>query len=250
MIKNILLGVILISYPFFIQAKSCFTINDISVRLDDNSTSDGDFSKFKIYHNDKVLFFYEALEVDHNINNVEYSDLDFDGEKEIILRVDNDPSHDVEYAVLKLKCDKLEMHPLFPEVKSYELLDNKKIKVYYKDGYSIKEKIYCFQSIGYLCEEKYIIRNNYELRKLYSSNGKVSSVGIYYNQNEILPNIREKSYLYYDLNKRSNMYLVKGDKVNILDEKSSLDGQSWYFINYKGKKKINMWIKADSVDLN
>ena len=29
-------------------------------------------SKFKIYHNDKVLFFYEALEVDHNINNVEY----------------------------------------------------------------------------------------------------------------------------------------------------------------------------------
>jgi len=43
---------------------------------------------------------------------------------------------------LKLKCDKLEMHPLFPEVKSYEFLDNKKIKIYYKDGYSIKEKIY------------------------------------------------------------------------------------------------------------
>ena len=166
-----------------------------------------------------------------NLNN--------DGEKEIILRVDNVPSHDVEYAVLKLKCDKLEMHPLFPEVKSYELLDNKKIKIYYKDGYSIKEKIYCFQSIGYLCEEKYIIRNNYELKKLYSSNGKVSSVGIYYNQNKILPSIREKSYLYYDLNKRSNMYLVKGDKVNILDEKSSLDGQSWYFINYKGNKYVD-----------
>lgn len=243
MIKNILLGIILISYPFFIQAKSCFTINDISVRLDDNSTSDGDFSKFKIYHNDKVLFFYEALEVDHNINNVEYSDLDFDGEKEIILRVDNDPSHDVEYAVLKLKCDKLEMHPLFPEVKSYELLDNKKIKVYYKDGYSIKEKIYCFQSIGYLCEEKYIIRNNYELRKLYSSNGKVSSVGIYYNQNEILPSIREKSYLYYDLNKRSNMYLVKGDKVNILDEKVLLMDRVSILLITKEKKKSTCGLK-------
>ena len=243
MIKNILLGVILISYPFFIQAKSCFTIYDISVRLDDNSTSDGDFSKFKIYHNDKVLFFYEALEVDHNINNVEYSDLDFDGEKEIILRVDNDPSHDVEYAVLKLKCDKLEMHPLFPEVKSYELLDNKKIKVYYKDGYSIKEKIYCFQSIGYLCEEKYIIRNNYELRKLYSSNGKVSSVGIYYNQNEILPSIREKSYLYYDLNKRSNMYLVKGDKVNILDEKVLLMDRVSILLITKEKKKSTCGLK-------
>ena len=243
MIKNILLGVILISYPFFIQAKSCFTINDISVRLDDNSTSDGDFSKFKIYHNDKVLFFYEALEVDHNINNVEYSDLDFDGEKEIILRVDNDPSHDVEYAVLKLKCDKLEMHPLFPEVKSYELLDNKKIKIYYKDGYSIKEKIYCFQSTGYLCEEKYIIRNNYELRKLYSSNGKVSSVGIYYNQNEILPSIREKSYLYYDLNKRSNMYLVKGDKVNILDEKVLLMDRVSILLITKEKKKSTCGLK-------
>ena len=243
MIKNILLGVILISYPFFIQAKSCFTINDISVRLDDNSTSDGDFSKFKIYHNDKVLFCYEAREVDHNINNVEYSDLDFDGEKEIILRVDNDPSHDVEYAVLKLKCDKLEMHPLFPEVKSYELLDNKKIKVYYKDGYSIKEKIYCFQSIGYLCEEKYIIRNNYELRKLYSSNGKVSSVGIYYNQNEILPSIREKSYLYYDLNKRSNMYLVKGDKVNILDEKVLLMDRVSILLITKEKKKSTCGLK-------
>ena len=46
------------------------------------------------------------------------------------------------------------------------------------------------------------------------------------------------------------MYLVKGDKVNILDEKSSLDGQSQYFINYTGKKELNMWIKADSVDLN
>ena len=47
MIRNILLGFILLSYPFFIQAKSCFTINDISVRLDDKSTSDGDFSKFE-----------------------------------------------------------------------------------------------------------------------------------------------------------------------------------------------------------
>ncbi len=24
----------------------------------------------------------------------------------------------------------------------------------------------------------------------------------------------------------------------------------WYFITYKEKKEINMWIKADSVDLN
>ena len=58
--KKLLLVILLSFFPFFIQAKSCFTINDISVRLDDKSTSDGDFSKFKIYHNDKVLFFYDS----------------------------------------------------------------------------------------------------------------------------------------------------------------------------------------------
>ena len=86
-------------------------------------------------------------------------------------------------------------------------------------------------------EEKYIIRNNYDFERLYSSNGKVSSVGIYYNQNEILPSIREKSYLYYDLNKRSNMYLVKGDKVNILDEKVLLMDRVSILLITKEKKR-------------
>ncbi|AFI85966.1 hypothetical protein BBH51_06545 [Aggregatibacter actinomycetemcomitans] len=248
--NRLLLSILLISFSLFTQSKDCLSINDISVRLDDNSTVDSDVSKFNIYHNNKVLFSYEALEVDNNVNNVECSDLDFDGKKEIILRVDNEPSHDVEYAVLKLKCDKLEMHTLFPEIKEYERLSDKRTKIYYKNGYSIKEKIYCFQSTGYLCEEKYIIGNNYELRKPYSSNGKVIAADIYYNQKKLTPNIKEKSYLYYDLNKKSNMYLVKGDKVSILDEKTAPNGQSWYFINYKGKKEINMWIEADSVDLN
>ena len=61
MIKNILLGVILISYPFFIQAKSCFTINDISVRLDDNSTSDGDFLNLKFIIMIKYYFSMKLL---------------------------------------------------------------------------------------------------------------------------------------------------------------------------------------------
>ena len=46
------------------------------------------------------------------------------------------------------------------------------------------------------------------------------------------------------------MYLIKGDRISILDEKIDEHGEKWYFINYKGKKEINMWIKADSVDLN
>ena len=56
--KKLLLVILLSFFPFFIQAKSCFTIDDISVCLDNKSTSDGDFPKFKIYHNDKVYFFF------------------------------------------------------------------------------------------------------------------------------------------------------------------------------------------------
>ncbi len=45
------------------------------------------------------------------------------------------------------------------------------------------------------------------------------------------------------------MYLIKGDKVTLLDKKTDDSGQRWYFINYKGKKDLNMWIKAEAVDL-
>ena len=45
------------------------------------------------------------------------------------------------------------------------------------------------------------------------------------------------------------MYLIKGDQIKIIGESMNSNIQ-WYFITYKGKKEINMWIKADSVDLN
>ncbi|OOF58073.1 hypothetical protein BKK56_00025 [Rodentibacter genomosp. 2] len=247
---NKLLSILLISCSFFAQSKTCISIDDISVRLDDKFSVDSDATKFNIYHNNKVLFSYEALEVDNKVNNVEYSDLDFDDKKEIILRVDSDPTHDTEYVVLKLECDKLEIHPLFSEIKGYEILGDKKTKIYYKNGYSIKEKIYCFQLSGYLCEENYTIDNGYEIRKLYSQNGNILDSNIYRDQIKLTPNVKVKSYLYYSLDKKSNMYLVKGDKVSILDEKIDEHGEKWYLINYKGKKEINMWIKADSVDLN
>ncbi|WP_143530878.1 hypothetical protein [Rodentibacter genomosp. 2] len=62
--------------------------------------------------------------------------------------------------------------------------------------------------------------------------------------------VNNKSYLYKHFGSLSKIYLIKGDKVSILDEKIDEHGEKWYFINYKGKKEINMWIKADSVDLN
>ena len=59
-----------------------------------------------------------------------------------------------------------------------------------------------------------------------------------------------KSYLYSSIGIRSDMYLIKGDRVHILEERIDEHGIKWFFINYKGKKEINMWIKADSVVLN
>ena len=68
--------------------------------------------------------------------------------------------------------------------------------------------------------------------------------------NECFYLVLRKSYL-YDLNrKKTSMYLIKGDRVKIIKTAFDSDGTRWYFINYKGKKEINMWIKADSLDLN
>ena len=67
---------------------------------------------------------------------------------------------------------------------------------------------------------------------------------------EDLAKVKYKSILYLSPDEKTNMYLIKGDKVKVLKDKLDDKGRKWYFINYKGKKEINMWIKADSVDLD
>ncbi|WP_150539438.1 hypothetical protein [Actinobacillus vicugnae] len=61
--------------------------------------------------------------------------------------------------------------------------------------------------------------------------------------------VSEKVFLYKIPNQITKIYLVRGNKVTILEEKIDESNQKWYFINYKGKKNINMWIKAEDVDL-
>ncbi|WGE61372.1 hypothetical protein [Actinobacillus equuli] len=61
--------------------------------------------------------------------------------------------------------------------------------------------------------------------------------------------IKNKSYLYHLPNEMTKLYLIKGDMVNVIDKVNISEQQSFYFINYKGKKDINMWIKAEAVDL-
>uniref|UniRef100_UPI0035A0AB70 hypothetical protein n=1 Tax=Glaesserella sp. TaxID=2094731 RepID=UPI0035A0AB70 len=82
-----------------------------------------------------------------------------------------------------------------------------------------------------LKEEKEYIENNIKKEE--------NNIGVIIN----------KSYLYSSIGNKSNMYLVKGDKVKILKKQKDTSSNNWYFINYKGKKDINMWIKAEAVDI-
>ncbi|HBO38778.1 MAG TPA: hypothetical protein DD638_08950 [Pasteurellaceae bacterium] len=62
--------------------------------------------------------------------------------------------------------------------------------------------------------------------------------------------IKDKTYLYKVPNLETNAYLVKNDLINIIDKRIDDNQQRWFFINYKGKKEINMWVKAETVDIN
>ena len=95
---------------------------------------------------------------------------------------------------------------------------------------------------------------NYDFEKINNAIEVLSNTG-YTTQAERMSSynyvkIKEKSYLYSDNLMKSNMYLIKGDKVKLLKDKLDDKGIKWYLINYKGKKEINMWIKPDSIDLN
>mgnify|MGYP000746796247 CR=1 FL=1 len=80
-------------------------------------------------------------------------------------------------------------------------------------------------------------------------------IGDFYDdmKNNTIPHIGEvksKSFLFDENRNKSKMHLIKGDKVLILSSKIDENNQEWYRIFYSGKKDIDMWIKADAVDLN
>ncbi|WP_018652812.1 hypothetical protein [Actinobacillus capsulatus] len=60
--------------------------------------------------------------------------------------------------------------------------------------------------------------------------------------------IKSKTFLFDKNGNKTNMYLVKGDKVLILSKKNG--DKEWYRVFYQGKKDLDMWIEADSVYLN
>jgi SH3-like domain-containing protein len=52
-----------------------------------------------------------------------------------------------------------------------------------------------------------------------------------------------KTYINSLINKSTNMYLKKGDEVEIIEEK-----ENWLHIRYYGKKVVEGWIKKSDVE--
>ena len=77
--------------------------------------------------------------------------------------------------------------------------------------------------------------DNY-LSKNYKNFIKINSL----NEKQILP---DKQPLYKTPPIKTKMYLIKGDKVEILEEKDD-----WLYILYKGKKEIKAWILKSAVE--
>ncbi|WP_018652991.1 hypothetical protein [Actinobacillus capsulatus] len=237
-------------------ANECLSENDISINIHNYTTREGEtLSELKILNKktNEILFSEELLGSKDLDKDVKFIDMDFDGNKEIIITSDEDPNHTANYIAVKVNCNQVSRYSMFGEVgefKGYDIsYDEKRTYIYLDENHNITTRIYCYSDKLYLCQESFFIENGVELIKKYDKKERVIMAEVYSNKNRLEAIINEKSYLNKEPNLPTNMYLIKGDKVIILDKKIDSSGQKWYFINYKGKKDINMWIKAEAVDL-
>jgi hypothetical protein len=50
-----------------------------------------------------------------------------------------------------------------------------------------------------------------------------------------------------DAKAKTKMYVIKGDKVTLLDYAENDDGSEWFLVRFKGKKTVEQWVKADVI---
>lgn len=60
--------------------------------------------------------------------------------------------------------------------------------------------------------------------------------------------VENKAKLYFspDKSQESNMYLVKNDRVNVIDTYSDTD-EKWSYVYFQGKSPIYLWVKSNSI---
>ncbi|MCQ9122246.1 hypothetical protein BKG95_06725 [Rodentibacter pneumotropicus] len=247
---------------------------DLHLKLEIEKISDNDFIKLeKIDANDKInIYNYNSSNASYSVSSIKYdynkkvfiqerleyvnhcsycSDLETRycsiNKPKIISKIDfQDISNDeICYSTYEDRFKDLEFTNLSDLVNSFNLNRQYMKSFSNKDIDRILNRFHKNKNDNIIQYNKLIDLLKYEREYSFLSylNKKLS----------ILENgtIKAKSYLYKNPNDndKTNLYLIEGDIVSILDKKSSSD-KMWYLINYKGKKEINMWIKADSVDLN
>ena len=211
-----------------------------------------------------------------NIMNSYY--IAYNNKKWILKKINTEVSGFLEDYSKKYICkfDKLNLDISIPDIKdklpNYDLLDeyitsNCELDYFFEDslnnfierfnenniniinGIERYRKLLLIYPYSDSTKKEYSIILN-ELSKLKLINEKNYLENIITRSASNTSRVINKSYLYSSIGVRSDMYLIKGDRVHILEERIDEHGIKWFFINYKGKKEINMWIKADSVDLN
>ena len=63
----------------------------------------------------------------------------------------------------------------------------------------------------------------------------------------LLDMLIKNHYLYNENYNKTDMYLVKGDKVLILDVKKDSKNNKWYKILFPGKKSITKWMRSYNI---
>lgn len=181
-----------------------------------------------------------------------FTDIDFDSKNELLVQYDPDPTHAGNYEVLDIHCNKLTPHPVLPSLGVYQLDKAKKTLTTYRDNVgSIETNKYCVaKNISYLCSQDIDVTDNVLLTKTFDATGKVHYLGATQNDRQLSFKLNTKATLHTSPNKPSRMYLIKGDKVALLDQDIDENGREWFLIRYRGKKELTMWIQATQLDID
>lgn len=130
----------------------------------------------------------------------------------------------------------------------------------FQDIYFYENPISTSKKIGIIGKENHfdILDEKLEYGKGWLKIQLLDTKKIYWIQSEDIINLNkmvfsqsitltQKTQLYKTPSEETitKMYLIAGDKADLLEEKIDEKGEKWYNILYHGKKDINAWIKVD-----
>ena len=141
-----------------------------------------------------------------------------------------------EFSIVPISKDKISIECGFDGVSNiytYKLIN---------DNLLLDKYEYYYLGSGPSEVDEFIIDNLVSFRRNISTD--ISNNG---NRMFSLGYVNKKSYLYNENYNKTDMYLVKGDKVLILDVKKDSKNNKWYKIFFPGKKNIIKWMRSYNI---